>query len=223
MARGAFGEAEDAYRRVLSSQRVTYSEPHSSIALTLNNLGAAKRLQLDHAGSEVLFREALAMRRAVFGDQHPHIAESLVGLGASLRSQGRSEFAEAPLAEALSMQRKMLPPAHPTIGGTLFHLASASLEVGNFAACESRAQEGVEVLERTFESPNWQLARTRSVLGGCLAGQGFRKEAEALLLESLPVLEQARGLQALETLATRHRLVDLYVSWGKHESARAFQ
>ena len=70
--------------------RLNHSTGKSSIATTLNNLGAVQRDERKLGDAEASIREALAMRKKVLGDQHPSVADSERDLAKVLALKGGS-------------------------------------------------------------------------------------------------------------------------------------
>ena len=67
------------------------------------------------------------------------------------------------------------------------------------------------------------IAEAQSALGACLAAQGEYAEAEVLLKESYPVLEDTHTNLFVRRDDVRARLFDLYTAWGKPEQASQYQ
>ena len=72
---------------------------------------------------------------------------------------------------------------------------------------------------RTFPEDDWKLGATKSLLGASLVALGRDDEADAVLREARRDLDSLSAPQSAETKAAVLRLVELYVSWGRHERA----
>ena len=76
---------------------------------------------------------------------------------------------------------------------------------------------------RTFIDDDWSVGATRSLLGASLVALRRYAEAEAVLLAARRELEAAPSPRRRDVTATISRLVDLYVAWGKPETASVYR
>ena len=77
----------------------------------------------------------------------------------------------------------------------------------------------VPTRRRTFLEDDWSLGATKSLLGASLVALGRNDEAEAVLLEARRDLDSLAAPRSAESKAAALRLVELYISWGRHERA----
>ena len=131
----------------------------------------------------------------------------------------RPEEAVEPLGDASAFFRKNMPTGHPWRVSSLATLGWALEVSGHHAEAEKPLREALEAREQTMPD-HFLTWNTMSLLGGALAGQGMREEAEPLLIEGYEKLQapdvpiwKARKAKALQ------RIVDLYEAWGKPDEA----
>ena len=104
----------------------------------------------------------------------------------------------------------------------MFELRDSSTQQTALAitpAAEPLLRECLEIRRAALPEDDRLIAKTQSLLGGCLTTLGKYAEAESLLLESNAVL---RSVQAGNDDLAREvcqKLVDLYEAWDKPERA----
>jgi serine/threonine protein kinase/tetratricopeptide (TPR) repeat protein len=216
--RGDSAAAEPYYRKSLEiRQRLAGGYPDPDLATSLSNFGSFLEDRGDLAGAETFYREALAMRRKLYeGSPSPKVANSLSNLGQALTVEGKASEAETCLREALKLADEI--PGFNSLNRaiTLRHLAAALLNQDKTAEAESKAREALNIF-RAKAPTSWRTADAESVLGGCLAAQRRFNEAEPLLKESYPLLQNDKGEGAKHAAEAKQRINDLYKAWGKPE------
>ena len=91
---------------------------------------------------------------------------------------------------------------------------------GRFEDGERDARESLEIRRKYLAEGKPQTASARSVLGGCLLGQGRFAEAEPLLLDGFNGLLATRGIGEEHTRNALDRLANLYLQTNRPEAAR---
>jgi hypothetical protein len=84
-------------------------------------------------------------------------------------------------------------------------------------------RESLNIMRKTLSEDHWELASTKSRLGGCLTGLKQFEEAEPLLVESYPILKSKRGEKNKHTQKALSYIIDLYKAWGKPEKAAEYR
>ena len=82
---------------------------------------------------------------------------------------------------------------------------------------------GLGIRRAALSPGDWRTAETISVLGGCLVALERFEEAEALLLESYPVLRERRPRRDWRAIQTLERLVRLYTAWDRPDEADRYR
>jgi tetratricopeptide (TPR) repeat protein len=195
--------------------RLAGGRPDPDVATSLNNLGSVQQDKGDLAGAEASYRGVLEMRRKLYHGPNPILTTTLNNLGQVLTAEGKAAEAETYLREALVIADKT--PGFKAVSKAIFlrHLAVALLSEGKATEAETKAREALAIFRG--KQPLWRTADAESVLGGCLAAQGRFKEAEQLLQESYPLLQNDKGDGAKHAAEAKQRINDLYKAWGKPE------
>jgi tetratricopeptide (TPR) repeat protein len=87
-------EAEEIVSKALVMRERAFGHEHTSIALTLNNLGLMYLAQGRYGEAEPILRRAIVIREKLQSYNHPDLVAPLTVLGAVLASQGRRSDAE---------------------------------------------------------------------------------------------------------------------------------
>src|SRR4051794_9696719 len=100
---GAFGEAEDHYRRALRIYRDLYGPDHDTVATAYHNLVGLAHARGDHEAGEPLARRAAEIRTRLHGPDDPRVAADIAAWAALLDGCGRVDEAEARLRRTLTI------------------------------------------------------------------------------------------------------------------------
>jgi hypothetical protein len=68
-----------------------------------------------------------------------------------------------------------------------------------------------------------QIATTKFLIGFSLAEQKRFREAESLLLEAFPIIQENFSSNRRRTQDTIQHIINLYEAWGKPEQAAAYR
>ncbi|MCB9858217.1 MAG: serine/threonine protein kinase [Phycisphaerales bacterium] len=219
---GANDKAESYFKRALAIRRAYWGDEHDEVATTLNNLATLKANQGDLVGAKSAFEEVLAIYRKIWGDDHSQMAIILNNLAGISRLQGDFEAAEKYYREALEIGRKHFDESHPHVQTPLAGLGMMLLKNGDATAAEPVLRDVLSGREQAEPPDAWMIALARSTLGECLASQRRFEEAETLLVNALPIIEDVAAEKShlvtyrIEALV---RIVDLYEAWDKPAKA----
>ena len=208
--KGDYDAAEVTLREVLELDRRVRGEKHPYVAIDLNSLALAVWEQGDLPQAESLFRQALALARENWGPDHRGTIAYLHLLGELLYEAGHTASAEPILRQALSQRSKLFGSKSQTVATTGAVLADLLASKGRLDEALPLAEEAAEIMASLFPPDHWRVAITNSVVGACLSHQGQFEDAEALLIESLALIESGKGASSRLTLAALRRLVRHY-------------
>ncbi|MFQ5413764.1 MAG: tetratricopeptide repeat protein [Phycisphaerae bacterium] len=221
--KGDVAEAERVYREVLEIKRDLYGDDHPKVAVTLSNLVGLLRDKGDLDGAEPYARQVLAIRRRTLGSSHPDLALALRKYGLLQRDRGALDDAERAFTEALAIERQRSSVAGKKgVASTLVLLGTVLIKKGDAAGAVPMLRECLTIRRDVLEAGDWKIASTESALGEALVMLGRFDEAEPLLIESYPIIREARGDRPPTPDALK-RIVRLYDAWGKPDKAAEYR
>ncbi|MCG3127767.1 MAG: Serine/threonine-protein kinase PknD [Phycisphaerae bacterium] len=218
---GRLEDADAQLTAALEIRRALFGERHLDVAESLTALAAleSERGEADEARQH--YEAALEIEREL-GGGHPRIAVSLAGLGKVLMQGGEIAPAEARLREALTVREGAYPADHPEVAHSRALLGELLILSGRAAEGEPLLRAALDVLVQRTPTA-WPTARTRSLLGACLAAQQRFDEAAPALLEADAALAAVRGPRDPLRIESLQRLVDLYEGWGQPDEAERWR
>jgi serine/threonine-protein kinase len=173
------------------------------------------------------------MQRKSPGDRHPVVATTRNSLAHVLTQTGRHTEAVSELGTAIDIVRPILGHQHQLVAIYSINLAAALVADNRAAEAEPLLREALRIRaqvpavvpsrRRTFIEDDWSIGATRSLLGASLVALRRYDEAEAMLLDARRDLEGAAAPRRRDVAVTISRLVDLYVAWGKPETASVYR
>ncbi len=213
-AKGDLTQAEPLLRESLAMSRKLLGEEHPQVATSLNNLAGLLLAKGDFAAAEPLFRQTLALDRKLLGNDHPYVAGSMNNLAGVLKELGDYQGAEELFREALAIRRKRLGDTHSDTLHSIFNM-------GNILLAQGRSSEALELLaaaepdaRRGLTGANvYRLGRFLVTLGRARMAAGEYDAARSNLMESLTVLDNAKGATKQDRIDARKGLVELYELW----------
>jgi tetratricopeptide (TPR) repeat protein len=185
---GDFAGAEDAYREALAMNRRRLGASHPEIAANLTNLAYVLYAKGEHRAAIDMLRESLDMNRRELPADHNTTASVATGLANLLIGERGYAEAERLVEESLSIRRRTLGEESPQVGGSLTVKANLLVARRQFAEARQVAAQARRILEAKLPNDHWQVAMAQNAEGAALAGLGDYKDAESLLLSSLPRL-----------------------------------
>lgn len=159
-------------------------------AQMLDALGRVNSQLGRFAEAEQMLRRALELRRARLGDTHADVAATLTHLSDVLAQSGRMDEARRLSREALAIQRRVLGPNHPDVAVALATMAGRAPDL---AAAESLYRAARDIQRVALGPYDRAVALTDRDLAGILQARGKYDEAEAMLRESLAIVERDSG------------------------------
>jgi serine/threonine protein kinase len=221
MLKGNYEAAERILPEVISVHMDIYGDEVLSYLNYVDLLAFVLREKGDYKAAEALHREQLERSRNVLGDNNIEIAGDLEMLADVLRLKGQLGEADSIYREALILYEN-LGERSP---GTKLGWGLTLMAKGEAGEAEPLLREAILDYQSEFLFPydEWRIAAAKSSLGGCLVALGRYDEAEALLLESLPILQsrtEPPGFWKRECLTY---CVKLYEGWGKPDEAEKYR
>jgi tetratricopeptide (TPR) repeat protein len=182
--KGDLAAAEPMLEQALALNRKARGETHANTAVTLHDLGLIAATRGDNAKAESLFLRGIDMYRRAMGQRHPIVAIMLNSHSRVMINQRRYDEAAAALQEALELARPALGARHPLIGIYTLNLASVRLALGDPAAAEALARDGLAIREhapvivparrRTFLEDDWTVEAAKNLLAAAERAQRTR-------------------------------------------------
>lgn len=218
---GHTDEAVAMLKEALSIRREVYGQTHATIAITLNNLAT----MLDPAEALPVLQESLVISRKIFGNDHLYVATTLQNLAALHRTRSDYSSAEPHYVEALSLFENILGKQHLRISYPLVGLGECLLRRGDASGAEIHLRRAYDLRKRAYPPPatNPLLASCESALGECMIQLKRWDEAQGLLLSSYDFYKNRSDELPDERQLVRERLVQLYLSWDKPETADKYR
>ncbi|MBK7641432.1 MAG: serine/threonine protein kinase [Planctomycetes bacterium] len=205
------GDADEARGRMQKAEtgfRALGVDGEDGLALTLANLGAMQLAAGERDGAATSLEAALELLRRRLGPDHPQVAASLAQLAALQHARRRDAEARAHWAEVLRIRRLAGTPPR-ALGEALYGQAVFLLDLGELGEAERGARDALALQLADEPRDSLALARTRFVLGACLARRGQAEEARTHWLESARLYAAQPGASEAEVTRVQRSLEGL--------------
>jgi hypothetical protein len=140
-----------------------------------------------------------------------------------LRDSGRYASAHEEFARVVRMRVRLSGPDHPEVANSMESWAESLRRSGDVNAAEGKLRESLAIKTKNSSEASWQVATTKSLLVPCLVAQRRLAEAEELLREAYPLIEQRFGPTHPRAVRTAERGVALYEAWNKPSEAAVWR
>jgi len=169
--------------------------------------------------------EAIRNYELNLGKDHPSLFHYRTNLAAAFMHANRLREAEQLFLELLPLRETQIAEFPLRLGPVTAYYGMLLTRLKRYPLAEKYLREGLEMYRKYYKgfSRKLCLADASSVLGEVLTHQRRYAEAETLLVNAQPVLEEGRGKENLLTLNALKRLVALYEAWGKPEKAAFYR
>jgi serine/threonine-protein kinase len=220
---GRFEEALQTAREAVAEYRQRGQIDTPDFGFTLTILGGFLTEKGDFSEANISLREAETILRKL-------LAPTTLWLGDNLRNQAILFYQQGRYDESLKKVTESLRIYREGFGTHYDHYPTALIVHGLILTKTSQPKEGEKILReavriRTESLPaqHYWVAVANSSLGECLAIQKRYAEAEPLLLGSYEALRSSQGAANPRTKSALQRLVALYESWGRSQTADEFR
>ncbi len=192
-SRGRADEAIALFRELLEARRRTLGESHPDTLAVVGNLIAMLTLaERQDEAWELADASVEAMRRAL-PEEHPVLLATSVTLGTLESRRGNAARAEELWRGVHAVRERTLGPASPATLTPLYELARLARVTGRLEEAEALATRGFELSYGVLPAHDPHAFEFLRELGWTLLEAERYDEAEALLLESLPLFEALPG------------------------------
>ncbi|KAJ0534644.1 putative tetratricopeptide-like helical domain superfamily [Helianthus annuus] len=162
--------------------------------------------------AERLFIGALEEARQGFGERDPHVASACNNLAELYRVKKAFDKAEPLYLEAINILEESYGLEDIRVGAALHNLGQFYLvqkKLDGASACYERA---LKIKRRVLGEAHADYAETMYHLGKVLHLQGKGKDAEALIKDSIRILEEGGQGESFLCMRRLHYLVQIYVN-----------
>ncbi|CAN7058660.1 unnamed protein product [Brassica rapa subsp. trilocularis] len=144
--------------------------------------------------AERLFGSAIQEAKEGFGERDPHVASACNNLAELYRVKKEFDKAEPLYLEAVSILEEYYGPEDVRVGATLHNLGQLYLVQRKLEEARSCYERALKMKRRVLGHNHPDYAETMYHLGTVLHLQGKDTDAEALILDSLKILEACQYL-----------------------------
>ena len=127
------------------------------------------------------------------------------------------------LRESLASTRQAREPGDASLAYVLDSLGELLVRNGEPEEAEPIIAEALDIRKATSPAGSFWVAYEQSLLARCLTDLDRYPEAEALLLEALPIMKNSRGIEDKDVRTAVERMVSLYEAWGKTDQAEKYR
>ncbi|QSV66032.1 MAG: tetratricopeptide repeat protein [Aphanizomenon flos-aquae DEX188] len=216
---GLYQETESWYQQLVKVCQTLFTDDHSHVATSLNNLAGLYHSQGRYSEAEPLYLDALKMRKRLFTGDHPDVATILNNLALLYHNQGRYSEAEPRYFEALEMTKRLFPGDHRDVATSLNNLASFYYSQGKYSEAEPLYLEALEMRKRLFTGDHPDVASSLNNLALLYHNQGKYSEAEPLYLDALEMTKRLFTGDHPDVASSLNNLALLYHNQGKYSEA----
>jgi tetratricopeptide (TPR) repeat protein len=210
-----------AYWRVaVPVYRKLYGNMHPELSTILNNLGRAELEGRQIDAAVPLLEESISIDRQLDRSDHDGVVYALNSLALAYRARGDRAGAERLLGDALRLAERT---EHRMWGPILVNEADLRCAGGDAVGSAAMLDEARARIDKAYGDEPWRVAILDSVRGQCLSVSGDSATGEALLLDSLPVIEARWGKGSLFAYDARARIAAHYSRIGKPALAQMYR
>jgi tetratricopeptide (TPR) repeat protein/transcriptional regulator with XRE-family HTH domain len=214
--------AEQLLKRALAVREQIVDSQPTTLALSLNDLGALYLTRGKYPDAEPLLKQALEIRRQRLGAEHSDTATTLNNLARLYHAQGKYSLAEEYFQTALKIRQSVLPPEHPDIARSLSSLAELYTTQARFDQAESLYQQALAIQEQALGWLDPDVAKTMNNLAFLYRKKGEYSKAEELYSDALDIQQQILVPDHPDIAETLNNIGRLYRAMGKYAKAEQY-
>jgi tetratricopeptide (TPR) repeat protein len=223
---GQVPEAIELAEAALKGRTEKFGPAHPATVTSMSNLAKTREAAGEVEAALELFTKARELARAN-SDTPPPIQLAITeGLARCLEEKGDAAAAEPLFAELVTQNKERAGEDSAAFAASLRWLGRNQLKQQKFADAEKTLRDALAIGEKAAPD-GWVTFDTRSLLGGCLAGQKKYEEAEPLLLEGARGLKEREAkipkLDRAEVDDAFQRLIEFYGTTGKPDEAEKWR
>ena len=219
-ARGAYDEAQAAFRRALASAERVVGPDHPLLADLLNNLGAVQTMLDDPDAAGASLARALALVTGARGPDHPDRLEILINLGNLSSHRHELDAARRHYEEALALGARTLGEAHPSLLPALLGLGYLAHRRGDLDAAEASLRRALAIAEAALGPDQPTVADVLNNLGALAQARGDLDTALEHHTRALALRTRALGPDHPARADSLHNLAAVLAARGEHRRAR---
>jgi serine/threonine protein kinase/tetratricopeptide (TPR) repeat protein len=223
VATGNNEAAAELFKEVLAGRLKSLGEWNELTATAYNNLGVVSRRLGDLARAEELYRKALEIDVRVLGADHPGTLYDMHNLANVLSDVGKYAEAIDMFEDVVNKRRASLGSDDPNVAASRLGLMLALQRDGQFAAAESHARDALRIVNLVYPDHHYKIREAEGSLGELLIEWKRFPEAEAILLESVRMLQSSDEVPVMRVESGIRRLIKLYEQWNRPQELRRWQ
>jgi len=208
---------KDLWMRALAAAEKAYGTDHSTVAIYLNNLGAAWTNLGDARQAIGYYEQALAIDEKTFGKEHPNVARELNNLGNAWANLGDARQAIGYYERSLAIDEKTYGKEHPNVARELNNLGVAWKDLGDARQAIGYFERALAIDEKTYGKEHPNVARELNNLGNAWRVLGDARQAIGYYERALAIDEKTYGKEHPNVATHRN---NLGVAWRSLGDAR---
>jgi tetratricopeptide (TPR) repeat protein len=213
-----YARSERIFSTVLACQKQSLPANHLRIAVTLTNLGEAKRLQRQFGTAETLLKEAARLHEMAGRTEDPAFGSLQLILASVYKDRKQYHLAEPLVRQAMQIFDRSPGPESRQAAAALNTLAVLHAESGNLEGAERHLRKAIAL--RPNSPPDATTANVQHNLGKTLFEMGRAGEAEEWLVQAIGLRSQLLGRRHPSTRLTLEVYESLLKSTGRKAEAR---
>lgn len=209
----AAGEAEQGlayHSEALSRCEASLDAEHPCLAISVNNLAAAKYTLGDYEGATDGFKRALQIRLRALGPDHPDVATAYNNVATAVAPLGKLDEAEEAYVQALEILKRGVGEEHPLVATTIHNLGTVYLSRGEGEKAEKNFLRGLAIRRKALASDHPLIAISLSTLSAAQMALGKNEEAIEALMEALAIQTKSVGPEHPDLASTLNNLGNAY-------------
>ncbi|OIT01379.1 PREDICTED: kinesin light chain 3 isoform X1 [Nicotiana attenuata] len=197
------------------------SNIHTSKWRVFTDSGRDLFLQGKLEEAEKLFLSALQEAKEGFGDRDPHVASAYNNLAELYRVKKAFNKAEPMYLEAISILEESFGQDDVRVGAALHNLGQFYLMQRKLEQARGVYERALKIKRRVLGEAHPDYADTMYHLGTVLYLQGKYKDSEALVRDSIRILEDGGQGESMICIKRLRQLAEIYIKSDRNEEAES--